>query len=66
MNQQELYELTTKLFECSESMKDISMDCSDILLHMSHQTLEILSKSVMPEELRSEIDDITAEILSDD
>ena len=66
MNQQELYALTTKLYECSESMKDLSMDCSDILLQMASQTLELLSKSALPEDVRVEVDDITAKILSND
>jgi hypothetical protein len=66
MNQQELYELTTKLYESSESMKEISMDCSDILLQMSIQTLELLQRSNIPEEIQKEVDDIASEILSDD
>lgn len=66
MEQRELYALTMKLFECSESMKDLSMECSNILLQMSSQTLELLSKSAIPEDIRKDVEDITAEILSDE
>ena len=66
MTQKELFDLTQKLYESSILMRHISDDCADILLQMSSETLELLQKSVVPDEIKEEIESIKSEILSDD
>ena len=63
MTTTELYELTTKLFECSQSMKEINMDCSNILLNMSTETLKLLEKAHISDDVKQEIEDIKSQIL---
>lgn len=66
MTPQELYELTTKLYECSLLMEKINKDCSDILLQMASETMTVMKDGCLPEEIKLEIDAISAEILADD
>ena len=47
-------------------MRNISDDCADILLQMSTQTLTLLERVNIPDELKEEIESIKSEILSDD
>lgn len=65
MTKQELYELTTKLYECSITMKEINMDCSDILLQMASSTLDLLEKKNIPDDIKIEIENIKLDILND-
>jgi len=66
MDKQGLYHLTMKLFECSKDMKEVSEKCSDILLQMASETVALLEKVNMPEELKEEVESIKLEILGDD
>jgi len=44
-------------------MKEINEVCSDLLLDMSKQTLKILSRDNLPEDVKLEVMDIKSEIL---
>jgi len=66
MTKNELYALTMNLYESSKLMRNISDDCADILLQMSTQTLTLLERVNIPDELKEEIESIKSEILSDD
>jgi hypothetical protein len=65
MKKDELYNLTINLFECSKEMKKLDETCSDILLHMASQTLVILEKANLPDDIKEDIDKIKLEILAE-
>jgi len=63
MTKEKLYQLTKNLYQCSMEMKEINEVCSDLLLDMSKQTLKILSRDNLPEDVKLEVMDIKSEIL---
>ena len=65
MNQKEVLDLVRKLYECSIAMRDISELGSNQLLDMADAVLWKLEQVALPEELRTEIDDIKKELLDE-
>lgn len=63
MTKERLYNLSTNLYKCSMEMKEINEVCSDLLLRMSEQTLKILQRDSLPEDVKLELVDIKSQIL---
>lgn len=65
MTQKDALELAKKLYECSVSMEEISSTSSKMLIDMSESLLSRLEHSMLPKEIRQEIEDIKKELLND-
>lgn len=65
MTKEKLFELSVKLFECSELMKDLNMDMSKILLDIATTTADLLEKSNLPEDVKQDIESIKKELLDE-
>lgn len=65
MTQTEMFDFVTKLYDCSKYMREINEEFSNVLLEMASEMVNRLESSVLPEEVKRDIEDIKSELLDD-
>lgn len=65
MTQTEMFDLISKLRDCSLYMREIDMDTSNALLNLASSLLPHLEMSCLPEDVRQEIGSIASELTDD-